>query len=139
MEKDYSAIIAFLEQQGGNFQKLAERNAGYAITKIVMGLVIATIVLVIALIVAINTYKYVSALFAGNEILSKKTGKPVSDNWHIVCVIAFIVSVFLLIVTTVLLIKLPIKLTEYIYVPEIKLLSDIFGKKNNFWLKIIKS
>lgn len=129
MEKDYSAIIAFLEQQGGNFQELAERNAGYAITKIVIGLIIAAITLVIALIVAINTYKYVSALLAGNEILNKKTGKPVSDNWHIVCVIAFIVSVLLLIVTATLLISLSIKLTEYMYVPEIGLLSDIFGKK----------
>lgn len=129
MEKDYSAIIAFLEQQGGNFQQLAERNAEYAMTKIVIGLIIVIITLVIALIVAIKTYKYVSALFADNEILSKKTGKPVSDNWHIVCVIAFIASILLLIVTTVLLISLPIKLTEYMYVPEIRLLSDIFGNK----------
>ena len=129
MEKDYSAIIAFLEQQSENFQELVERNAGYAITKIVIGLIITAITFVIALVVAINTYKYVSALLADNEILSKKTGKPVSDNWHVVCVIAFIVSVLLLIVTTVLLIRLPIKLTEYMYVPEIGLLSDIFGKK----------
>ena len=129
MEKDYSAIIAFLEQQGGNFQQLAEQNAEYAITKIVIGLIIVTITLIIALIVATNTYKYVSALFAGNEVLNKKTGKVVSDNWHIGCVIAFVVSIFLLIVTIVLLIKLPIKLTEYMYLPEIRLLYDIFGNK----------
>lgn len=129
MEKDYSAIIAFLEQQGGNFQQLAERNAEYAMTKIVIGLIIVIITLVIALIVATNTYKYVSALFAGNEVLNKKTGKVVSDNWHIGCVIAFVVSILLLIVTIILLIRLPIKLTEYIYIPEIRLLSDIFGNK----------
>lgn len=129
MEKDYSAIITFLEQQGGNFQRLAERNAEYAITKIIIGLIIVIITLVIALIVAIKTYKYVSALLADNEILSKKTGKPVSDNWHIGCVIAFVVSIFLLTVTIVLLIKLPIKLTEYMYIPEIRLLFDIFGNK----------
>lgn len=129
MEKDYSAIIAFLEQQGKNFQQLAEQNAEYAITKIVIGLIIVIITLVIALIVTINTYKYVSALFAGNEVLNKKTGKVVSDNWHIGCVIAFVVSIFLLIVTIVLLIKLPIKLTEYMCLPEIRLLYDIFGNK----------
>ena len=74
MGKDYSAIIAFLEQQGKSFQQLAGQNAEYAITKIVIGLIIVTITLVIALIVAINTYKYVSALFAGNEVLNKKNG-----------------------------------------------------------------
>lgn len=129
MEKDYSAIIAFLEQQGENFQRLAERNAEYAITKIIIELIIVIIALVIALIVVIKTYKYVSALLADNKILSKKTGKPVSDNWRIACVIAFIISTVFLIVTTTLLISLPFKIMEYMYVPEIELLSDVFGKK----------
>lgn len=129
MEKDYSAIIAFLEQQSGNFQRLAERNAEYAITKIIIELIIVIIALVIALIVVIKTYKYVSALLADNKILSKKTGKPVSDNWHMACVIAFIISTVFLIVTTTLLISLPFKIMEYMYVPEIELLSDIFGNK----------
>ena len=52
-------------------------------------------------------------------------GKPA--RVHIACVIAFIVSTVFLIVTTTLLISLPIKIMEYMYVPEIELLSDIFG------------
>lgn len=127
MEKDWSSIVTFLEQQGEGFKELATQNAEYATGKIIIGIIISATFFVIALIVAITTYKYVVALLEDNEILNKRTGMPVSDNLHIIYVFTFIISVIILIITTVYLFALPVKLTDYMYTPEIRLLSDIFG------------